>query len=58
METCMRFCEFTIVKEKQKDRYTTEWEIFVNHTPDKRLVSKIFKELLELNNTKTKNPIK
>ena len=47
-----------IVKEKQKDRYTTEWEIFVNHISDKRLVSKIFKELLELNNTKTKNPIK
>lgn len=33
--------------------------IFVNHIPGKRLISRIYKELLKINNNKeNKNPIK
>ena len=40
-------------------RYPTVWEnIFVNDRPDKRLTSKIYKELTCLNKQKTNNPIK
>ena len=38
---------------KRKQR---EWEkIFTNHISDKRLISKIFKELIQLNRKKKKN---
>ena len=46
----------TINKVKRKP---SEWEkIIVNETTDKGLISKIYKQLIQLNTRKTNNPIK
>ena len=52
------FCKSEETINKMK-RQPTEWEnIPANNTSDKELISKMYKELMQLNIKKTKNTIK
>ena len=52
------FCTAKETKNQTK-RQPSEWEkIFANETTDKGLISKIYKQLMELNIRKTNNPVK
>ena len=52
------FCKATETTNKTK-RQLSEWEkIFANESTDKGLISKIYKQLMQLNIKKTNNPIK
>ena len=52
------FCTAKEIISKVK-RQPSEWEkIIANETTDKRLISKIYKQLIQLNTRKTNNPIK
>ena len=52
------FCTAKETISKVK-RQSTEWEkTIANETTDKRLMSKIYKQLIQLNARKTNNPIK
>ena len=52
------FCTAKEMISKTK-RQPTDWEkIFANNANDKELISKIYKQLIQLNTQKTNNPIK
>ena len=52
------FCTAKEMTNKVK-RQTSEWEkIIANETTDKGLISKIYKQFIQLNSRKTNNPIK
>ena len=56
--TLKSFCTAKKTISKVK-RQPSEWEkIIANETTDKRLLSKIYKQLIQLNTRKTNNPIK
>ena len=57
----MKLQSFCTAKEttNKTERQPSEWEkIFANESTDKGLISKIYKQLMQLNIKKTNNPIK
>ena len=56
----MKLQSFCTAKEnhKQDERQPSEWEkMFANEATDKGLISKVYKQLMQLNTKKTNNPI-
>ena len=51
------FCTAREMVSKAK-RQPSEWEKVINETTDKGLISKIYRQLIQLNTRKTNNPIK
>ena len=65
IKTKVNRCDLIKLKSKAKEtiskvkRQPSEWEkIIGNETTDKGLISKIYKQLMQLNTRKTNNPIK
>ena len=55
---CKSFCAMREAISKVKNQ-PSEWEkIIANETTDKELISKIYKQLMQLNTRKMNNPIK
>ena len=57
----MKLKSFCTAKEtiNKMKRHPSEWEkIFANHISDKRLIYKLYKKLIKLNNTQRNNQIK
>ena len=57
----IKLTSFSTAKEiiNKMKRQPSEWEkIIANEATDKGLISKIYKQLIQLNIRKTKNPIK
>ena len=57
----IEFKSFCAAKEtiNKTKRQPTEWEkIFANNATDKGLISKLYKQLIQLNIKKTNNPVK
>jgi len=50
------FCTAKETISKVK-RQPSEWEKIANETTNRRLISKIYKQLIQLNTRKTNNPI-
>ena len=54
---CISFCTAKETTSKTK-RQPSEWEkIFANEATDKGLISRIYKQLMQVNTKKTNNPI-
>ena len=57
----IKFKSFCTAKEtiNKVKRQLSEWEkVIANETTDRRLISKIYKQLIQLNTRKTNNPVK
>ena len=53
-----RFCTEKEAIKKKKKRQLTEWEKIVsNDAADKGLISKMYKQLIQLNSKKANNPM-
>lgn len=53
----MCFKEHHQKKKKSKVNWCNGKKKIINHIPDKELIARMYKELLQLNNKNTNNPI-